>query len=99
MPKISIAVSHSSKVVGTVGTDSKVVTTVTVQNPNSNALAFFIRLQVLYKGQYVWPIFWEDNYISLPPTESSVVEATYLLPSSPSLQQVDVTWEFWNNNA
>ena len=54
------------------------ITQVTLENP-SKSLAFFIRLKVDKgaKGEEILPVVWEDNYISLLPSEKRTVTATY----------------------
>jgi exo-1,4-beta-D-glucosaminidase len=73
LPKVKLKVTDRTE---RKGEDS--VTHVTLENP-SKSLAFFVRLKVDrgIKGEEVLPVVWEDNYISLLPGETRVVNATY----------------------
>ena len=72
MPQSAVNVSAHSSRSGGAGT-----TTVTVKNP-TNAIAFFVRLQVVGKGgEEALPVTWEDNYITLLPGESRTLTARY----------------------
>jgi len=72
MPQSAVTVRANSSRSGGTGT-----TTVTLRNPTT-AIAFFMRLQVLGKGdEEALPVFWEDNYITLLPGESRTLTARY----------------------
>jgi len=51
---------------------------VTLNNPSKN-LAFFIELKAVKKsdGDPILPVFWNENYISLPPGESKTVNLKF----------------------
>jgi len=68
-------------------------TAVTVNNPSSS-VALFIHAKMLDEsGKDVWPIIWDDNYISLIPNETRVLTAKY---SGDGRQHI-VDTELWNN--
>ena len=72
MPQSAVSVRANSSRSAGAGT-----TTVTVKNP-TQAIAFFLRLQVVGKGgEEALPVRWEDNYITLLPGESRTVTARY----------------------
>ena len=72
MPQAAVNVNAHSTRSGSNGT-----TTVTLKNP-TNAIAFFMRLQVVGKGgEEALPVLWEDNYITLLPGESRTLTARY----------------------
>ena len=72
MPQSAVTVRANSSRSGGTGT-----TTVTLKNP-TNAIAFFIRLRVVGKGdEEALPVFWDDNYITLLPGESRTIGARY----------------------
>ncbi len=52
--------------------------TVTIDNPSEN-LAFFMEMMAVKKsdGSSILPVFWSDNYISLPPGESKTVSLKF----------------------
>jgi len=55
-------------------------TTATVELKNgSSQIAFFNELVLCgtKSGDTILPVFWEDNYISLPPNETRTIEATF----------------------
>jgi exo-1,4-beta-D-glucosaminidase len=72
MPQAAVSASARSSRSGSTGT-----TTVTLKNP-TNAIAFFMRLQVVGKGgEEALPVTWEDNYVTLLPGESRTLTARY----------------------
>ena len=72
MPRSAVSVRASTSRSGGAGT-----TTVTVKNP-TNAIAFFMRLQVVGKGGgEALPVRWDDNYLTLLPGESRTITARY----------------------
>ena len=52
---------------------------ITTCNPSSSTIAFFVRLRIVDAAtkQDILPVFFTDNYFSLEPRETKVVEATY----------------------
>jgi exo-1,4-beta-D-glucosaminidase len=89
LPPINLRVESNSTQDPVTG-DS--VTQVTINNPQL-AIALFIRARVVdAAGKDVWPIFWDDNYISLLPRETRVITAKYN-----HLGVIQVQTELWNN--
>jgi len=69
------------------------VTQVTINNPGT-VVAFFIHARVLgINERDVWPIFWDDNYVTLLPGETRVLTARYAGAGDGNQVTVDV----WNN--
>ncbi len=60
---------------------------VTLTNP-SDTLAFFIELKIVGQesGQILTPVFWDDNYISLPPHSSRTLHARFPTGEPPQLK-------------
>ena len=75
MPSATVNVTRTSTTDGTNGE-----TRVTIQN-TSSGVAFFLRAKLTRGtgGSSVAPVFWDDNYISLPPGESREIVARYSL--------------------
>jgi exo-1,4-beta-D-glucosaminidase len=73
LPKVKLNVSSSNERKG-----NDEVTHVRLQNPSKD-LAFFIRLKVSKGkgGEEILPVLWQDNYISLMPSEQREIKATY----------------------
>jgi exo-1,4-beta-D-glucosaminidase len=72
MPQSAVSASARSLRSGSTGT-----TTVTLKNP-TNAIAFFMRLQVVGKGgEEALPVTWEDDYVTVLPGESRTLSARY----------------------
>jgi exo-1,4-beta-D-glucosaminidase len=73
LPVVDVAVSSKRVISG-----DKETVTVTLTN-NSNSLAFFTRVEILRgpNGEEVKPIIYSDNYVSLFPSESIDIVATY----------------------
>ena len=73
LPKVKLKITERSERKG-----EEEITRVTLENP-SKSLAFFVRLKVNKgaKGEEIFPVVWEDNYISLLPGEKREVTATY----------------------
>jgi len=75
-------------------TTGDTTTQVTIHNPES-AIALFIHASVLSAtGEDMWPIFWDDNYISLLPGETRVLVAKY---ADSDVDGIQVQTELWNN--
>jgi len=75
-------------------TTGETTTEVTIHNPTST-IALFIHARVINAtGNDVWPIYWDDNYISLVPSEIRVLTAKY--PGSDGVG-IQVQTELWNN--
>ncbi|HVU08535.1 MAG TPA: glycoside hydrolase family 2 TIM barrel-domain containing protein [Verrucomicrobiae bacterium] len=66
--------------------------TVTLEN-SSNTLAFFIEMRIVDKKsqQSLTPVFWDDNYVSLPPHAVKTFHA--LIPAS---GQLELKLNGWN---
>jgi exo-1,4-beta-D-glucosaminidase len=74
LPKVSLKVSSRIE-----HTDDAIDTFyVTVENPTQN-LAFFVHPKITKEkgGDEVVPVFWEDNYFPLMPSEKRTVKAVY----------------------
>jgi len=67
--------------------------TATLHNAG-DTIAFFIELKVAEKksGETILPVFWEDNYVSLLPSETRTIEATF----SATNDQAVLTINGWN---
>eukprot|EP01127_Copromyxa_protea_P003105 TRINITY_DN12975_c0_g1_i1.p1 TRINITY_DN12975_c0_g1~~TRINITY_DN12975_c0_g1_i1.p1 ORF type:complete len:849 (-),score=178.09 TRINITY_DN12975_c0_g1_i1:68-2257(-) len=92
LPKLDLSLSFTSKS----GNEGYEVTTVKVSN-NNNAIAFFVRLRLVHKGKDVWPVLWDDNYFSLTPNETLIVDARYKLGAGELQEDVDIIVECFNN--
>ena len=73
MPETKINVTHEFS-----GDGNEKQLTVNIKN-KSDKIAFFIELQLknVETGLSVLPIFWEDNYITLLPGESKIINAEF----------------------
>jgi exo-1,4-beta-D-glucosaminidase len=50
---------------------------VTLKNPG-RSIAFFLRMQITGRGdEEALPVLWEDNYVTLLPSETRTITATY----------------------
>lgn len=89
LPKADVAIDFF---VEKVGNSQKV--TVTLDN-HSGTIAFLINLKIAEKdtGEIVLPIFWEDNFISLIPSEKRTISATFA-----SGKTTELKVEGWNIN-
>ena len=61
---------------------------------NSNQLAFFVRPQLLLKGEEVRPSYWSAGYITLAPHQSTTLAVS--APVSALKGTPDITVEGWN---
>ena len=52
------------------------VLTVTLHN-GSQGLSFFNHLELRCNGEYISPVFWSDNFVTLFPGETRVLEARF----------------------
>jgi exo-1,4-beta-D-glucosaminidase len=91
LPKLKLNVTSSSERKG-----DQELTHVTLRNPNKS-LAFFVRLKVNKGkgGEEILPVLWEDNYISLMPSETREITATYHA-SDLGTAKPDVEVSGWN---
>jgi exo-1,4-beta-D-glucosaminidase len=91
LPKVKLNVTSSSERKG-----DQELTHVTLRNPNKS-LAFFVRLKVNKGkgGEEILPVLWEDNYISLMPSETREITATYHA-SDLGTAKPDVEVSGWN---
>jgi exo-1,4-beta-D-glucosaminidase len=73
LPPVKLNISYEIE-----SRSKEVVAHVTIENPTDD-LAFFIHLKVTRgpNGKEVLPILWSDNYFSLLPGESKVVNGTF----------------------
>ncbi len=65
---------------------------VTLTN-SSDTLAFFIEMKIVGANshQYITPVFWDDNYVTIPPHASKVFHAHF-----PSGQTPELKLQGWN---
>jgi exo-1,4-beta-D-glucosaminidase len=69
--------------------------TVTLEN-QSNTIAFFINLSVLHQtGNQIFPLFWDDNYISLLPGEKRDIKC-YIPKTSLKTADYELKLSGWN---
>jgi len=73
MPDAKLSLNHNFESSG-----DRQNLTVTLENPGNN-IAFFIELNISGEksGKTVLPVFWDDNYISLLPGETRIVQASF----------------------
>jgi len=72
LPQVQLQVKYSSSVQGDFN-----VTMVTVTNP-STSIAFFVHVTIQNNsGTEIWPIYYDDNYFTLFPSESRIITAKY----------------------
>jgi len=91
LPKVDLIVESSTSHNGNTG---ETTTIVRILNPE-NTIALFIHVRVLSgAGADIWPIFWDDNYISLLPNEYITLTAKYMHSDGKGIQ---VLTEVWNN--
>jgi exo-1,4-beta-D-glucosaminidase len=64
--------------------------TATLHN-TSDTIAFFIELKITDKntGQSILPVFWDDNYVSLLPGETRILEATFPVTKGQAILTID----------
>lgn len=69
LPKSEITTTYSTKTIG-----NNVELNVQLENTNSKT-AFFINLKVVDDfGKTIFPVFWDDNYISIIPNEKRTIK-------------------------
>jgi len=74
LPKVDLSVDHSTSHDETTG---ETTTTVIILNQET-VIALFIHARVVdASGKDIWPIFWDDNYISLLPSEVRILTVKY----------------------
>jgi exo-1,4-beta-D-glucosaminidase len=89
LPKVDLKVS-----INTTGMSEETVSQVTVNNPGS-AIALFVHVRLISNsGLDLWPILWDDNYVSLLPGETRVLTGKYTRSTG---EGVKVVTEVWNN--
>jgi len=73
LPAVNLNISHNFE-----NTGDRQRVTVSIENPGNN-IAFFIELNISGEksGQTILPVFWDDNYISLLPGETRIVQASF----------------------
>lgn len=91
LPEIKIDVADSI-----LKKDNEYEVTVKLSNPNSS-IAFLIELNVVgdKSGKSVVPILWDDNYISLTPSETKVVTGRFS-PSALKGEKPVFKYKGWN---
>jgi len=72
---------------------------VTLQN-DGDTLAFFMEMKITgsESGKILTPVFWDDNYISLPPHTKRVLHARFPEGEAPALKLQGWNVKF-NNSA
>jgi len=81
LPQINVTGTAVTTSIGT----NMYQTTVTLVNPSSSGVAFLVHARLLKKGATpsnlspadITPIFWDDNYVTLFPSETRVLRATF----------------------
>ena len=75
--------------------ENDVIVEVALEN-DPNALAFFIRLSLKdEKDELLYPVFWEDNYLSLIPGEKRTLKCV-VLQQVAEVESVTLTVSGWN---
>ena len=70
--------------------------TINVTNPSDHIIAFGVNFKILSKNNdFIAPIFWDDNYITLFPEENRVITAEY--EYTETNQNVVLNVDSWNN--
>ncbi len=74
LPSVRVNIEHHFKVIG-----ENMKVTAKLENV-SDQIAFLIELKVSGKksGETILPVFWEDNFISLLPSEKRTIEAVFV---------------------
>ncbi|MDD5150583.1 MAG: glycoside hydrolase family 2 TIM barrel-domain containing protein, partial [Flavobacterium sp.] len=71
LPKSEIATTYSKKIQG-----NNEILNVTLENTNSK-MAFFINLKVVdNNGNTLFPVFWDDNFVSVLPNEKRIIKCS-----------------------
>jgi len=91
LPKVNLKVTSNTTQDQKTG---ETVTQVSINNPGSS-IALFVHARVVSNsGLDIWPILWDDNYVSLLPSETRVLTAKYTRSNG---QGDQVITEVWNN--
>jgi len=99
LPRITVTGVPNTTIIG-----NQYSTTVTLTNPSSTGIAFLVHVRLLKKNfspsnlapADVTPIFWDDNYITLFPSEQRTIRARYDL-SAANGAIPDLVVEVFNN--
>jgi len=99
LPQINVTGTATTTMVG-----SQYQTTVTLRNPSTTGIALLVHARLLKKGATpsdltpadVTPLFWDDNYLTLFPSETRTLKATYDVAAAGG-QQPDLVVEVFNN--
>ena len=90
MPQASYEVTAAIK------QESSSTTVVVMLENNSDAIAFMIRLSLKdEKGELLYPVFWEDNYLSIVPGGKRTLKCV-IPQSTVKLQTLSLTTSGWN---
>lgn len=71
LPRVDILEGYALRTEG-----REAVLTVTLHN-GSQGLSFFNHLELRCNGEYISPVFWSDNFVTLFPGETRVLEARF----------------------
>jgi len=89
LPKVDLKVSMN-----TTENNGETITQVTVNNPGS-VIALFVHVRLISNsGVNLWPILWDDNYVSLLPGETRVLTGKYTRSNG---EGIVLETEVWNN--
>jgi len=99
LPVINVTGTAATTTVG-----SQYHTTVTLRNPSTTGVAMLVHVRLLKKGATpsnldpadVVPILWNDNYITLFPSETTTLQATYDVSAAGGAEP-DLVVEVFNN--
>jgi Exo-beta-D-glucosaminidase Ig-fold domain/Glycosyl hydrolases family 2, TIM barrel domain len=71
MPETQVQV----KIIGPESNQKETKWTIEISN-NSSSIAFFTRAQLMEKGEEILPSYWSGNYITLAPSENTMITVT-----------------------
>ncbi len=88
LPEANVQVQAVLKAGRTFGSDGRGREAVVTLTNTSDTLAFFIEMRIVGKEsqQSLTPVFWDDNYVSLPPHTTKTFHARFPDGESPELK-------------